>query len=76
MLKFILSAFGGLAILSSGLNIALKLFGDDAALLRYYGTTSRNLDTATFIVAAGLVLISLSAIIHRLDNLLEVQEGE
>lgn len=69
MLKHVLQGFGWLWTVSAAFGIGVKLLGSDAAVLRYAGN-SRNIDTALLAFTLGLILLGLSAIIDRLDAIL------
>lgn len=75
MLKYVLSGIGCLIIASTVLNISIKLFASDDAVLRYAGS-SRNLDIPLTGLAVGLAFLGLAAIIDRLDTLLEATKSK
>lgn len=61
----VLRGFGWLGLAVSSVNAGLKLFADDAVLLRYSGQ-SRNLDENISICAFSLIFIALATILAEL----------
>ena len=68
MLKYVLAILGWLLLLVFGLNISIKLFGADQAVLDYAGS-SRNIDTASLAVAIALIFLGLSKILWKFEEL-------
>ena len=68
MLKYVLAILGWIFSLSSGLNILIKLFGSDDAVLAYAGS-SRNMDVASLGFAISLIFLGISKILFKLEDL-------
>jgi hypothetical protein len=73
MLKHVLNGLGWFTVVTFALNIAIKLFGSDQAVLDYAGS-SRNLDTPITALAIGLIFLGLGSIISKLDQILQRDE--
>lgn len=74
MLKYVFGILGWLLILVFGLNISIKLFGSDQAVLDYAGS-SRNMDTASLVVAIALIFLGISKILWKFEELDQRLDG-
>ena len=68
MIKYVLGTLGWLMVLVTGFNILVKLFGSDAAVLRYAGT-SRDIDTPTLGFAIALIFLGISKVLWKPEEL-------
>ena len=73
MLKYVLNGLGWFAVITSTLNIAIKLFGSNEAVLAFSGI-SRNLDAPIIGFAVGLVFLGLGSVMKKLDQILQRDE--
>ena len=69
----VLRAFSWFGILIAVSNGAIKVFGNDAAVLRYAGS-NRSIDSNFAIFAFCLIFLALAAILSRFDDLRKAQE--
>ena len=75
MIKWSMGILGSLMLIGASLNLLIKLFASDAAVLRYAGA-SRDLDSPIYGIIISLGLLALTKIISELEDIREILDDK